>query len=305
MENKKVMVSVDMITYKHEFYIQDAIESILKQETNFDFELIIADDCSPDKTPEIIETIINNHPNGYRIKYFRHKQNIGMQANGIFALNQCSGKYVAICEGDDYWINPLKLQKQVDFLENNSEYVIHSGDAIYKAQDLALNSKRIHGDFQDEVLDISNFLSGNRIITCTVMFRNIKIEIPYYFNKLIFGDWFLYIMLMKKTGLKVYKSIELFSVYRIHNGGVMSSLTSLNNYSQHISQIIAIYKFTNSKKFAPKDILVLGNYFVNKFKIEIQDGLYFEATKTFLRHFKYLKFSIPFRKYASILKHNF
>lgn len=117
-----LLVSVHMITYNHEKYIAQAIEGVLIQATNFDFELVIADDCSPDNTQEIVEEIIKNHPKGYKIKYFRHEQNIGMNANAKFAIDNCKGKYIAICEGDDYWTDPLKLQKQVDFLESNPDF---------------------------------------------------------------------------------------------------------------------------------------------------------------------------------------
>lgn len=115
------MVSVDMITYMHEAYIEQAIEGVLMQKTNFEFELVIADDCSPDNTSVIISEIINTHLKGYRIKYFHHEKNLGMKANSIFALEQCKGKYIAVCEGDDYWTDPLKLQKQVDVLEEKIE----------------------------------------------------------------------------------------------------------------------------------------------------------------------------------------
>lgn len=117
-----ILLSVEMITYKHETHIKQAIEGVLIQATNFDFELVIADDCSPDNTQEIVEEIIKNHPKGYKIKYFRHEQNIGMNANAKFAIDNCKGKYIAICEGDDYWTDPLKLQKQVDFLETNPDF---------------------------------------------------------------------------------------------------------------------------------------------------------------------------------------
>ena len=111
-----------MLTYKHEKFIKQAIEGVLMQETDFEFELIIADDCSPDNTNKIVNDIIKNHSKGFKIKYFRHKKNLGVQDNGIFGLNKCKGKYIALCEGDDYWIDPLKLQKQVDFLKLNKGY---------------------------------------------------------------------------------------------------------------------------------------------------------------------------------------
>jgi glycosyltransferase involved in cell wall biosynthesis len=132
INNSQILVSVNMITYLHGKYIREAIEGVLMQNCNFNFELIIADDCSPDNTSKIVTDIINSHPNGNKIKYFRHEKNIGMHANSDFVINQAKGKYIAICEGDDYWIDPNKLQKQVDFLENNLEYgIVHTNFKNY------------------------------------------------------------------------------------------------------------------------------------------------------------------------------
>src|SRR5258706_16274760 len=97
------IVSVCMITYAHEVFIAQAIHGVLQQETDFQIELIIAEDASPDNTEKIVAGIIKSHPKGNCIKYFRHPRNLGMRLNFIWALQKCSGKYVALCEGDDYW----------------------------------------------------------------------------------------------------------------------------------------------------------------------------------------------------------
>lgn len=117
--NKNQLVSVCMITYGHEDYISQAINGVLMQECDFEIELIIANDCSPDKTDSIITEILENHPKSSCIKYKRQEKNIGMMPNFLYAIAQCSGKYVAMCEGDDYWITKDKLQQQVSILEIN------------------------------------------------------------------------------------------------------------------------------------------------------------------------------------------
>lgn len=94
---------------------------ILNQKTDFEVELVIADDASKDATPSIIEEIIRAYPTK-NIVFHHHEQNMGMIANFVFCLNQCRGKYIAVCEGDDYWIDTGKLQKQVDFLDENPEF---------------------------------------------------------------------------------------------------------------------------------------------------------------------------------------
>ena len=115
-------VSVVMITYNHEAYIQQAIEGVLMQECDFKVELIIADDNSPDNTEVVVKKILSEHSKASWIKYTKHNANKGMNSNFIWATKQCKGKYIAICEGDDYWTDSNKLQKQVDFLEKNKDY---------------------------------------------------------------------------------------------------------------------------------------------------------------------------------------
>lgn len=113
------MVSICMITYNHESYIKQAIDSVLMQKCNFAFELVIGEDCSTDNTFKICQELAKNNP---QIKLLPSISNLGMMPNFIRTLEACEGKYIAICEGDDYWTDPLKLQKQVDFLGANEEY---------------------------------------------------------------------------------------------------------------------------------------------------------------------------------------
>ena len=123
-----ITVSVLMLTYNHEKYIEEAINGVLMQECDFNVELIIADDNSPDNTETIVKNFIKNHPKKSWVKYTRHKVNRGIRENATWTLQQARGNYIAICEGDDYWIDPLKLKKQVDFLNNNPDYGLVTSD---------------------------------------------------------------------------------------------------------------------------------------------------------------------------------
>ena len=116
---KDIKVSVCMATYNHQKYIKQAIEGILMQKTDFEFELLISNDFSTDSTSQIINEIIINNPNGFRIVFYEQEYNLGMHLNGDFLLKKAQGKYIAICEGDDFWTNPNKLQIQFDYLEQN------------------------------------------------------------------------------------------------------------------------------------------------------------------------------------------
>lgn len=223
MKSNKV-VSVLMITYKHEPFIAQAIEGVLMQETNFDFELLIADDCSPDKTEEIVNDLITNHPKGKLIKYFRHPQNIGMQSNSDFVIRQCSGKYISICEGDDYWTDPKKLQKQYDFLERNPDYFLCAHRIVEKKCDQFFQIANDKTDYTFSDFAISG--SCNGIYTCSIFFRNspkiLDIFLEDWVLQLDGGDH-LVLLLSTLNGHKVKLFNNVMGVYRIHEGGVWSS----------------------------------------------------------------------------------
>lgn len=165
-------LSVKMLTFKHDNYIAQAINGVLMQVTDFDFELIISDDCSPDNTEQIVKDIQNSHPKGHLIKYLRQKKNIGVLPNGLFALQQCKGKYIAFCEGDDYWTDPNKLQQQVDILEKDENIgLVHTN---YEKYIQRLNVKSVNSVNQKKITEgeiYFDLFKSNFIATLTVVAR--------------------------------------------------------------------------------------------------------------------------------------
>lgn len=169
------VVSVVMTTFGHERYIKEAIEGVLMQACSFNYELIISNDCSPDNTDEIVRGILKVHEQAHLVKYTRHQDNLGMLSNFIWSLREARGEYIAICEGDDFWIDQHKLQKQVNFLENNEGYGVVFTDTDYFYQ----RSGRMVKSFDKKNrLYIptghvtSDLLYRNLYKTCTVLFRN-------------------------------------------------------------------------------------------------------------------------------------
>ena len=293
-----------MITYGHEKFIEEAIKGVLMQECNFEVELVIANDCSPDQTDEIISDIIQNHPLASWIKYIRHEKNIGIIPNFIFAMQECKGKYIALLDGDDYWLDPLKLQKQVDFLEANPEYVMHSGAAqVLKNKSI---STELYGFAEENIaFEIKDFFVQNPVVSCTVMFRNCLTTFPKVFQQIIFGDWFLYVRLMSSTGLRSFRSNETYSVYRLHQGGVMSNFSSIKYFSAYIFQIIQIKKEIGYAKY-PEDVLKILNWYIfQNFKFQINDKQYTNALLTFLLNLRESNFKTPFKEYLRFLKNIF
>ena len=212
-----------MITYNHEKFIREAIDGVLSQQTNFGFELIIANDCSPDKTDEIVNEYINIHPKGNCIKYFSHKKNLGMIPNFIFAMEKCKGRYIALCEGDDYWTVPLKLQKQVDFLEANDDCNICFHSVYELNNDGKKEKSLLNTSLKEETYTIEDLAKGNLIHTPSVVFRNLfGGKLPSWFFESPAGDYPLYMLCAKNGSIKYLP--EPMAVYRKHDGGIWSNM---------------------------------------------------------------------------------
>ena len=112
------LVSVVILTYNHENYIAQALEGVLAQKVNFDYEIILSNDCSTDGTDAVCQQYAEKNS---CIRYFNHKQNMGLTANHCWSVKQAKGKYIAYCDGDDYWTDTYKLQKQMDYMEAHPE----------------------------------------------------------------------------------------------------------------------------------------------------------------------------------------
>lgn len=217
-------VSVCMITYGHELYIKQALNGVFMQKANFEIEVIIANDCSPDKSHDIIAETIECIGEGFDVKYFKHTSNKGMIPNFLFALNECTGDYIALCEGDDYWTDPLKLQKQVDFLERNPEYAVCFHEVMTLNPDGLLQP--YNGFTEDKIFSIEDLTQGNFIATASSVFRNYDHlqPMPEWFSSLSAGDWGL--NMLNATKGKIFFLQDCMAVYRLHNSGVWSSLGS-------------------------------------------------------------------------------
>jgi glycosyltransferase involved in cell wall biosynthesis len=241
-------VSVVMITYGHESFIEKAVEGVLMQKCDFEVELIIADDCSPDNTQAIVKNIIKKHPKSCWIKYTRHQKNKGVQSNFLWSLRKSLGKYIAICEGDDYWTDPLKLQKQVNFMDANQDTVLTYH--LYKNYDT-----------------YGNLISERKTpLPCTLMLRNLIDDMPEC-GECPNTDRFLLTYFSLKGDFKYLENIS-HSVRRFHSGGVMS-MQSLNVKLQRQvktwSSVYDAFKDTKLKKqlFEKRNFFIYKNYLFN------------------------------------------
>ncbi|MDA8807644.1 glycosyltransferase [Flavobacteriaceae bacterium] len=274
MISNELMVSVKMITYKHEKFIKQAIEGVLMQETDFEFNLIIADDCSPDNTHEIVNKIIKNHSKGFKIKYFRHEKNIGMYDNGLFAINKCKGKYIALCEGDDYWTDPLKLQKQLEFLEKDKEYSMVFTPALKKFENANKPNKirNRYFNYNSDDFQLENILKlgGGFYPTCSAMFLNKIFDINNSMKYLKIhstGDYPIAILAAIKG--KIGYIDDVTSVYRVQDNSVSNKLFKTCEdcvkdvkikYEKNINFLIFLFKEIKIKRKLERELLSKENY---------------------------------------------
>lgn len=164
----KPLVSVCMITYNHEDYIIQAIEGVLAQQANFDIELVIGEDCSTDSTRAKIVDLVDRYPS--KIILLEKTQNLGISANFFKTVDACRGKYIAICEGDDYWTDPLKLMKQVEFLEEHSEYTACAHQSMVIYQDKETDS-HVFKENVSETLVMKDVISARPFHTASLLFK--------------------------------------------------------------------------------------------------------------------------------------
>jgi len=225
------VVSVCIITYNQERFIGQGIEGVLMQECNFPFELVIGEDFSTDSTRQICEEYAKKYHNIIRL--LPSEKNLGGMVNFVRTLQACNGKYIAICEGDDYWIDPHKLDKQVKFLEQNINCTACFTNAeilneIENSKGLYLNG--LHDGYISAKRSILR--GGGSYPTASIVFR----PSPFLYKTLneiseLNGDNLL-IMILSMEG-DIYYFNQITCIYRVWSGGIYSSI--MNDIGERIA----------------------------------------------------------------------
>lgn len=214
-------LSVLMITYNHERYIREALDGVLMQEVDFDYEIVVGEDCSKDATRAILLEYAARYPGKFRL--LLREKNMGAVNNFWATLLDCKGQYVALLEGDDYWTSPQKLKKQIAFLDSHHDYVGCFHNVTGHFED---NSKPdfsyVRPDSNDTVT-LEDLLVENVIPTCSMVFRQGLIEpLPSWIYKLPMGDYPLHILNAQFGKIGYFD--EFMGIYRVHSGGIWTGL---------------------------------------------------------------------------------
>jgi glycosyltransferase involved in cell wall biosynthesis len=230
-------VSVLIITYNHANFITQALDSVLMQKVNFDYEILISEDCSTDGTRDIIVEFHKKHPNRVRLLLSEH--NLNNNEIIVRGIQAAQGQYIALLDGDDYWTSSHKLQNQADFLDNHRECAIcfHAVTEFYENGD---QEPRIFRG-EKKISTLEDLLETNFIQTCSVMFRRgLFNTFPEWFYTSAIGDWELHILNAQHG--KIGYIDEVMGVYRRHSGGVYTSSSRIHRLQSRIR----MYKNVNS-----------------------------------------------------------
>lgn len=294
MTSPEFLVDIPMCAYNHEKFISQAIEGVINQKTSFKYRLFIGEDCSTDNTKEIILRYQSEYPD--KIFPFFREKNLGAHENSELLFKACTSKYIALCDGDDFWVDPNKLQKQIDILEENINYAGCSSNVFEKNGD---ELKPVFGKKNE--ISFDDFMKGNSIHTCSVVYRNI-IKIPEWYSQCKMGDWILW-LLLTKVG-PIYNVDELMSVYRMHNDGVWISRGKENNLKDIINTYTVLI---NNFPEKDKSLLRLGakQYYIHLLNLLISkrsEGIFYWTYKAFKFDFDLKWFKFLIRYFINSLK---
>ena len=216
-EMPRPRVSVLMITYNHERFIQQAIEGVIMQKPDFDIELVVGEDKSTDKTRAVVERLTAQYPSVMRPIY--HEKNVGVARNHMTCLQACRGEYIAYCEGDDYWTDPDKLQKQVSFLDTNPDYVMcFHRERVWHELTHEMKDTIPWHDLRD-TYELEDVLCECFIPTGSVCYRRQALKaIPAWALEVESGDMCIYALLAMHGKIKFFP--DVMAVYRVHPGGI-------------------------------------------------------------------------------------
>lgn len=293
-DDQAPLVSVAMIAYNVELFLEECIESVLNQKTSFRVELVIGEDCSTDNTRAIALKYQAKYP--HIIRVLAHERNLGLTPNSIATQNACRGKYIALLDGDDYWTDENKLQKQVEFLEHNPEFSASGHQSVKIFEDGS--PSKLFGETGDRVYGLIDTITHRKFHTSSLVYRReywVKTGgIPANISS---NERAIYPMLAIFGEIKYFK--EPMCVYRITGTGLTSRVDhkELETDFQMIPWLRKIEPSFPAAKF--KSFLHLCNFTYGAKKIP-----FLPLTKHYflfaLFSFSYFPKNLPDLKWGSI-----
>lgn len=249
-------VTVWMSAYNHEKYIGRCLDSVLSQKTDFDFDIVIGEDCSTDSTRQIVLSYKEKYPE--KFKLFLPGKNIGMMEMDMATIAMCTGEYLALLNGDDCWTDEHKLQVQANFLDARTDTVMcfHKATVVNESNGTEFETVYLENS---DVLPAESLLRGyNPIMTPTVMMRNI-LPLPDWYADMPYGDMLTYLMLTQKGKIRYID--RNMSIYRIHEKGQWQGDSAYNNLLKDLKFYSKMNSVFNNKYSELISMIFAQRYF--------------------------------------------
>lgn len=251
-KDEKALVAISCITYNHKDYLRQCLDGFVMQQTNFRFVAVVHDDCSTDGTTDILREYAEKYPDIvhpiYEVEnqWRKHDGSIGRIMNAAFDELGC--KYIAICEGDDYWTDPLKLQKQVDFLESHPDYSMcfHRAKVLSNIEE----DRELYTHLEEREYRAYDIYKEWLVPTCSVMYRAKALPAENIVPPLVYGDIYMFLRLAENG--RIYNLNFEGSVYRRNSGGI-SQKGDVSLYIRLLEQ----YKYME-KRFPQRELVEIS-----------------------------------------------
>jgi glycosyltransferase involved in cell wall biosynthesis len=277
-------VSICMISYNHEKYIHDAIKGVVSQKTGFKFELIIGDDYSTDNTRGICLSYQEKYPE--IIKLLPSDQNLGVSVNFTRTLMECKGEYIALCEGDDFWTDSGKLQKQVHFLDSNPEYSFCFHNASLTGGNYQMTRSYFVNNNKGKY-DYIDFLTNDSFPPLSsIMYRNYPGLLKPFINCSLKARDIILTLLILEKGTGFYFD-EIMSCRRLHESGVWSGLNTYNKLNTQIQIRKEYLEYYKNHKFSKALSKNLINKLFSLNRILFKEHRYFKLIANIISVFFY------------------
>jgi glycosyltransferase involved in cell wall biosynthesis len=256
-KNSSPFVSILVVTYNHEDYISQTLEGIFNQILPYSFNVIVADDCSRDNTLQVVKRFKDNYTD--RLIIIEQDQNIGFIQNYLLGLSECNGKYIAFCEGDDFWIDERKLEKQIDYLETHPGVGLVYTDFCIADNNRVFNKTgHVEHNFKDRAEGnvLNKMIKGdNQVMTLTVCLRRSLLGADYIdfmndkgFFTADFPTW-----LWCSYQADFHFIPEITAVYRRHDNQITNGLDPSFVWTFMRSHVYMRKKFMSTKNYKPEN----------------------------------------------------